>query len=69
MTRWRDVNKLLLNVDKTNYIIFHSSSRNVPSDSTIKNREKHLKRVMFVKFLGLLLDEHLSRKYHLSELS
>ena len=29
----------------------------------------HFKRVKFVKFFGLLLDEHLSWKYHLSELS
>ena len=69
MKRWLDANKLSLNIDKTNYIIFHSSSRNVPSDSTIKIGKKHIKRVKFVKFLGLLLDEHLSWKYHLSELS
>ena len=67
--RWLDANKLSLNIDKTNYIIFHSSSRNVPSDSTIKIGKKQIKRVKLVKFLGLLLDEHLSWKYHLSELS
>ena len=38
--RWLDANKLSLNIDKTNYIIFHSSSRNVPSDSTIKIGKK-----------------------------
>ena len=31
--------------------------------------KEHVKRVKFVKFLGLLLDEHLSWKHHLSELS
>ena len=67
--RWLDANRLSLNIDKTNYIIFHSSSRNISSDSTIKIGKKHIKRVKFVKFLGLLLDEHLSWKYHLSELS
>ena len=67
--RWLDANKPSLNIDKTNYIIFHSSYRNVPSDSTIKIGKKQIKRVKFVKFLGLLLDEHLSWKYHLSELS
>ena len=67
--KWLDANKLSLNIDKTNYIIFHSSSVNVPSGSDIKIGKKHIKRVKFVKFLGLLLDEHLSRKYHLSELS
>ena len=67
--RWLDANKLSLNINKTNYIIFHSSSRNLLSGSTIKIGKKHIKRVKFVKFLGLLLDEHLSWKYHLSELS
>ena len=67
--KWLDANKLSLNVDKTNYIIFHSSSVNVSSGSDIKIGKKHIKRVKFVKFLGLLLDEHLTWKYHLSELS
>ena len=67
--KWLDANKLSLNIDKTNYIIFHSSSVKVPSDSDIKIGKKHIKRVKFVKFLGLLLDEHLSWRYHLSELS
>ena len=67
--KWLDANKLSLNIDKTNYIIFHSPSVNIPSDAVIKIGKKHIKRVKFVKFLGLPLDEHLSWKYHLSELS
>ena len=67
--KWLDANKLSLNIDKTNYIIFHSSSVKFPSGSDIKIGKKHVKRVKFVKFLGLLLDEHLCWKYHLSELS
>ena len=67
--KWLDANKLSLNTEKTNYIIFHSSSVKVPSDAVIKIGKKSIKRVKFVKFLGLLLDEHLSWKYHLSELS
>ena len=30
---------------------------------------KHVKQVKYVKFLGLLLDENLTWKYHLNELS
>ena len=67
--KWLDANKLSLNIDKTNFIIFHSSSSSVPSDAVVKIGKKHIKRVKFVKFLGLLLDEHLSWKYNLSELS
>ena len=64
--RWLDANKLSLNIDKTNYMIFHSSSVKVPSDSDIKIGKKLIKIVKFVEFLGLLLDEHLSWRYHLS---
>ena len=67
--KWLDANKLSLNNNKTNYIIFQSSSVNFPSGSDIKIGKKHIKRVKFVKFLGLLLEEHLCWKYHLSELS
>ena len=66
--KWLDANKLSLNVAKTNYIIFHSSSSNVPSGSNIKIGKTQIKRVKF-KFLGIILDEHLSWKYHLSELA
>ena len=38
--KWLDANKLSLNIDKTNYIIFHSSSVNIPSDSIIKIGKK-----------------------------
>ena len=50
-------------------MIFHSSSLKIPSDSKIQIGKKHIKKVKLVKFLGLLLDEDLSWKYHLSELS
>ena len=67
--KWLDANKLSLNIDKTNFIIFHSSSSNVPSGSNIKIGTKQIRRVKFVRFLGILLDEHLSWKYHISELA
>ena len=63
--KWLDDNKLSLNIDKTNF--FQSSSANIPSGSGIKIGKKHIKRVKIVKFLGVLLDEHLTWKYHLSE--
>ena len=53
----------------TDYIIFHSPSVNIASDAIIKIGRKHIKRVKFVKFLGVLLDGHLSLKYHISKLS
>ena len=62
--KWLDANKLSLSIDKTNYNMFHSSSVKVPPDAIII-----IKRVKFVTFLSLLLDEHLNWKYHLSKSS
>ena len=66
--KWLGSNKLSLNIDKTNYIIFNSSSINVSSGSDVRIGKEYVEGVGFVKFFGLLLDEHLSWKYHLSEL-
>ena len=67
--RWLDANKLSLNVDKTNYIIFHSPGNKVPPNYAIKIGNKHISKAKYVKFLGLLLDEHLTWSYHLCQLS
>ena len=67
--KWLDANKLALNVDKTNFVIFHSPQNSLNDIVNIKIGNQHVKQAKYVKFLGLLLDEHLSWKYHLSELS
>ena len=43
--KWLDANKLSLNIDKTNYIIFHSSSVNVLPGSHIKIGKNILKEL------------------------
>ena len=54
---------------KTNFIIFHSPQNSLGETVTIKIGKEHVKQTKYVKFLGLLLDENLNWKYHLSELS
>ena len=66
---WLDVNRLSLNISKTNYITFHSTTMKNPEDTSIRIGRKRLTKAKYVKFLGLLLDENLSWKFHLSELS
>ena len=41
----------------------------IPSDIAIKIGRDHLDRYNYVKFFGLLLDDNLSRNFHLSDLS
>ena len=67
--KWIKANFLSLNISKTNYIIFHSPFMSIPSEIVVKIGRDHINRSNNVKFLGLLLDEHLSWKFHLSELS
>ena len=67
--KWLDANKLALNVDKTNFVIFHSPQKPLYENITIKFGQQHVTKANHVKFLGLLLDENLSWKHHISELS
>ena len=67
--QWLDVNKLSLNSDKTNFIIFKSPQHSSLGTANIKIGNQPVKQSRYVKFLGVLLDENLSWKYHLSELS
>ena len=67
--RWLDTNKLSLNISKSNYIIFNSSTDSIPLNTVIKIGRKYITKVTYIKFLGILLEEHLTWRYHISECS
>ena len=56
------INKLSLNVSKTNYILF--GNRKVHSDLDIKIHNDKITRVSETKFLGVWIDEKLNWKKH-----
>ena len=70
LNNWFKCNKLCLNYDKTNYIIFRSKNRRVPNDlpliiiddNVICRKESH-------QFLGIIIDEFMSWKLHVNHLS
>ena len=66
---WLDANKPSLNISKSSFIIFHSSASSIPPCISIKIGKKHISRVKYIKFLKVLLDEHVNGKYHIAELS
>ena len=67
--KWLTTNRLALNVDKSHFVLFHSSS-NIPHRKIrIKIRNKRVTEENDVKFLGVLLDSTLSWKPHITELS
>ena len=65
---WLNVNKLSLNIDKTNYVVFRSPQNSPSKAVNINIGNVPVKKTSYIKFLGVL-DENLSWKYHLTELS
>ena len=67
--KWLDANRLALNIDKTNFVVFHPPRIKIPEPVLIRFGRKKIKRESCVKFLGILLDENLTWKFHIDELS
>ena len=65
---WLCINRLTLNVSKTNFIIFHAINKpKVPV--TILINKCAMEETKYVKYLGVLIDPQLSFKFHIAELS
>ena len=62
---WFAVNKLSLNISKTNYMIFCSKS--IPNNINIRINDRVIERVPYTKFLGVIVDEKLNWKEHISK--
>ena len=60
---WFDINKLSLNVTKTNYMCFSNSKMSCNFHITIHNHI--IDRVSVTKFLGVLIDEKFNWKQHI----
>ena len=59
LSQWLKANKLSFNVTKTELIIFHSSSKKTDHGLKFKLDGKRLTQTDTVKYLGVLLDDHL----------
>ena len=64
--KWLEANRLALNIEKTNFVLFHSNKRKVTPPIFLKIGRKKIKEENYVRFLGALLDSTLSWKYHIS---
>lgn len=64
---WFCVNKLSLNISKTNYISF--GKKPVPVDFNIIINDMPIERVYSTKFLGVIIDHRLNWKEHVSQVS
>ena len=59
-------NKLSLNVDKTNFTLFHKVRQRDVVLLTLKINNTLIKRVDHIKFLGVIFDENLTWKNHVN---
>ena len=59
LSQWLKVNKFSLNVKKTELIIFHPTNTKLDHGIKFKLNERRLTHISTVKYLGILLDEHL----------
>ena len=67
--KWLESNRLTLNIDKTNFVIFRSAGKEICDNTAIKIGKKKIHRENHVRFLGVSLDSALSWKAHMTELS
>ncbi len=68
VNNWLKVNKLSLNIKKSKYMIFHTNKKKVQR-LTLKIDNVNNEQVAEFNFLGLILDEHLTWKYHVNKIS
>ena len=65
--KWFCLNKLSLNINKTNYILFHNYNKTIPLDrAPVVINNSNIEEVSHVKFLGIFFDKHLNWKTHLT---
>ena len=60
---------LSLNVDKTNFILFHPPQKSISHLVKLSIAKKEIKQEKFIKYLGPHIDSHLSWKFHISYIS
>ena len=68
IAEWLKVNRLSLNIKKTHFMIFSKRKQPQP-DVNIKIKGRPIEEVDRTKFLGTIVDNKLSWKYHISYIS
>ena len=62
---WLCANRLSLNVDKTNFMVFSPKKNDTVIDICIKIGEKQISEVKMCKFLGIIVDNQLNWNDHI----
>ena len=59
--KWLMVNRLSLNIDKTNHIVFHPYNKPLKHIITLKFHKKAILEKNNIKYLGVMIDSALSQ--------
>ena len=65
---WLNINRLALNVGKTNFVIFRANKKLTHNVTLVMNK-KAIEQKDNVKYLGVLIDQHLRWNYHITNIS
>lgn len=65
-TIWLNVNKLSINTTKAMYIIFKSIDKKCDTEINVQLNHNTIQQVTHVKFLGVIVDQNLTWKKHIS---
>ena len=70
LNNWFSCNKLHVNYDNTNYMIFRSRNKRIPVNlHPVSISQNIIKRKESTQFLGIVLDESLCWKKHINHIS
>ena len=66
---WLNANKISLNVQKTELVIFKQKRKKLDHETKIKSTRKRLYPTLSVKYLGVKVDENLNWHHHINDLA
>ena len=69
LSLWLNLNRLALNVSKTNFVIFRSYQKIPNHNVTLLMNNRALEQKDHVKYLGVLLDQHLCWKHQIKNIA
>ena len=69
LNNWLKANKISLNASKTELLIFRHPNKKINYDLKIKIDGKRLIPSKYIKYLGIVIDEHLNWNYHVDTLA
>ena len=65
---WLIVNRLSLNIDKTNFLIFHPYSKPLKQRITLKIHKKAISESDYIKYQGIMVDSTLTWNIHIDKI-